>query len=173
MVIERMTSRWIGVFVAVACLMVASAASAEGFAYDLAGELMSPYCPGRTVASCPSPQASELIQWIQVQEAAGASEEEVVEMLIERFGEEILGAPKAEGTGLLAYVIPVVGFVGGGGVAAVVIRRMVGKSDDDDDDDEPGSPSSGGGGSPPDAEPPAASDDEFTRRVEAELAARS
>ena len=172
MVIERTTSRWIGVFVAVACLMVASAASAEGYAYDLAGELMSPYCPGRTVASCPSPQASELIQWIQVQEAGGASEEEVVEMLIERFGEEILGAPKAEGTGLLAYVIPVVGFVGGGGVAAVVIRRMVGQSDDDDDDDA-GPPSTGGGASAPDAEPPAAGDDEFARRVEAELAARS
>ena len=142
------------------------------FTADLAAEMMSPYCPGRTIASCPSPQAGELIQWMQIQEAAGASKEEVVEMLIERFGEEILGAPKAEGTGLLAYVIPVVGFVGGGGVAAVVIRRMVGHFDDDDDD-APGPPSSGGGASPSDVAPPSADDDEFARRVEAELAARS
>ena len=54
-------------------LATAAAAENEGFAYDLASELMSPFCPGRTVSSCPSPQAGELIQWIQVQEAAGAT----------------------------------------------------------------------------------------------------
>ena len=110
-------------------VMAGAASSEESFAYDLAAELMSPFCPGRTVASCPSPQASELIQWIQVQEAAGASEEEVVEMLIDRFGEDILGAPPAEGITLWAYVFPIVGFLGGGGVAAMVLRRIVGRRD--------------------------------------------
>ena len=166
MIVDRMMSRWIVGCVTAACLLFASAASAEGYAYDLAGELMSPYCPGRTVASCPSPQASELIQWIQVQEAAGASEDEVVEMLIERFGEEILGAPKAEGTGLLAYVIPVAGFLAGGGVVALVLRRMVGGAKRESEDSAVVAPSQTKAA-------PAASDDEFARRVEAELAARS
>ena len=160
--------------VAVSLLVVASLAlfgcEDEGpYTQDLAGELMSPFCPGRTVASCPSPQASELIQWIQVQEAAGASKEEVVEMLIERFGPEIEGAPPAEGITLWAYVFPVAGFLGGGGIAAVVLRRIVGRRDDDDDDDsEPPVPTA----SAP-VTPSSADDDEIARLVDEELSNRS
>ena len=152
-----------------ACGLHASAA-AEGFAYDLAAELMSPYCPGRTVASCPSPQAAELIEWISMQEAAGASEDEVVEMLIDRFGEEILGAPPAEGITLWAYVFPVLGFLGGGGVAALALRRLVGGG---------AAPVALGAepaadgvvGAEPDAQP--STDAELARLVDAELAERS
>jgi cytochrome c-type biogenesis protein CcmH/NrfF len=103
-----------------------TAGAGSGWAYDLAGELMSPFCPGRTVASCPSPQATELIPWIATQEAAGATREEVVAMLVEKHGEEILGAPPARGITLWAYVFPVLGFVGFGGVAVLVLRRIVG-----------------------------------------------
>ena len=142
---------------------------------------MSPYCPGRTVASCPSPQAAELIQWISIQEAGGATKEEVVEMLIERFGEEILGAPPAEGITLWAYVFPVMGFLVGGAVAVLVLRRIVGGRDDDDQSP----PASSGGSGGRDAEvvelrPDAgdasdtsdASDDELAALVDAELAGR-
>lgn len=103
----------------------APAASKSSWAYDLAGELMSPFCPGRTLASCPSPQAGELIQWIATQEAAGVSRDEVISMLVERHGEEILGAPPAKGITLWAYVFPVLGFVAFGGIAAVVLSRIV------------------------------------------------
>lgn len=103
----------------------AVAAEPESWGYDLSHDLMSPFCPGRTLATCPSPQASELVQWIVMQEAAGASREQVVEMLIERYGEEILGAPPAEGITLWAYVFPVLGFVVGGGLAFLVLRRIV------------------------------------------------
>jgi len=105
--------------------MAAASALAEGFAYDLAGELMSPFCPGRTLASCPSPQAAELVQWISLQEAAGATRDDVIEMLIDRFGEEILGAPPAKGITLWAYVFPVVGFVLGGGLVVLALQRLV------------------------------------------------
>ncbi|MBY0401956.1 cytochrome c-type biogenesis protein CcmH, partial [Myxococcota bacterium] len=95
------------------------------WAYDLAGELMSPFCPGRTLASCPSPQAAELTQWIALQEAAGVSRDEVVAILVERHGEEILGAPPAKGITLWAYVFPVLGFLAFGGIAALVLSRIV------------------------------------------------
>jgi cytochrome c-type biogenesis protein CcmH/NrfF len=104
---------------------VAIGAEPESWGYDLSHDLMSPFCPGRTLATCPSPQASELVQWIVMQEAAGASREQVVEMLIERYGEEILGAPPAKGITLWAYVFPVLGFLVGGGLAFVVLRRIV------------------------------------------------
>ena len=103
----------------------AGSTSTASWAYDLAGELMSPFCPGRTLASCPSPQAAELIQWIATQEAAGVTREEVIAILVERHGEEILGAPPARGITLWAYVFPVLGFVAFGGVAVLVLRRIV------------------------------------------------
>ena len=160
--------------------LFASMSFAEGYAYDLAGELMSPYCPGRTLSSCPSPQAAELVQWISIQEAAGASQDEVVEQLIERFGEEILGSPPAEGITLWAYIFPVAGFLGGGGIAAVVLRRMVGRSDDDDSQappDKQNSSVAGAAASPLNASKPGATagsdtDDELARLVDAELAGR-
>ena len=51
----------------------ACAEPARGWAYDLMNELMSPYCPGRSLIECPSPDATELRLWIQGQEAAGVS----------------------------------------------------------------------------------------------------
>lgn len=117
----------LAVSVAGACMMGATseAQAEESWGYDLGHELMSPYCPGRTLATCPSPQAAELVQWIVTQEAAGVSQEQVLEMLVDRFGEDILGAPPAEGFTLWAYILPVAVFVIGGGLAFVVLRRVV------------------------------------------------
>ncbi len=102
----------------------ARGAETEGWAYGLANELMSPYCPGRTLAECPSQQAQTLRMWLITQEAAGRSQDEVMADLLERFGEEILAAPRPEGFGLAAYVIPVVLFVLGGLLVVVFIRRQ-------------------------------------------------
>ena len=113
-----------------ACLLVLAASaptqaqSDEGFAYDLARDVMSPFCPGRTLAACPSPQAAELIQWIALQEQAGASREEVEGILYERYGNVMRSAPKAEGWGLAAYVVPLIAALVGIGVVVIVIRRL-------------------------------------------------
>ena len=165
------TKSWLrGVLVAALALALSGCADEGPYTQDLSSELMSPFCPGRTLASCPSPQAGELIQWIQVQEAAGATKDEVVAMLIDRFGEEIQGAPPAEGITLWAYVFPVAGFLGGGGLVALVLRRIVGRRDDDDDDDDdrndesaPPAPPSG---------PTSPEDDELARLVDEELSNR-
>lgn len=158
--------------------ILAMGAQAEGFAYDLAGELMSPFCPGRTLASCPSPQAAELVQWISLQEAAGATREDVIEMLIDRFGEEILGAPPAKGITLWAYVFPVAGFLVGGGLVALALRRLVrrgvvAESDTGPDGGsgqavEPDGAFAGG----PGEETTSDADAELARLVDAELAGR-
>lgn len=160
-------------------------AAAPSWAYDLAGELMSPFCPGRTLASCPSPQAGELIQWIALQEAAGASRDEVIAMLVERHGEEILGSPPAKGITLWAYIFPVLGFVGFGLVAVVVLRRLVGSggassaSSASSGGARPGgasasaAPSVGSSATPGVSVGAGASRDDLARRVDAELAERA
>jgi cytochrome c-type biogenesis protein CcmH len=100
------------------------------WAYQMAHDLMSPYCPGRTLSACPSPQAAELRQWILFQAAAGQTQEQIEAGLLERFGDKILSAPKAEGWGLSAYVVPALGFLIGGGLLWFLLQRLVsGQSD--------------------------------------------
>lgn len=97
----------------------------DSWAYDVWHDTMSPYCPGRTLAECPSPQADQLRLWILDQASGGASRDEVQEVLFQKFGDEILTAPRPEGWGLAAYAIPVLGFVLGGGIVVLVVRRLM------------------------------------------------
>jgi cytochrome c-type biogenesis protein CcmH/NrfF len=85
---------------------------------------MSPYCPGRSLPDCPSPQAAQLREWIIAQETAGRARAEVESELLERYGEEILQAPRARGFGLTAYVAPLLAFLAGGVVVALFLRRQ-------------------------------------------------
>jgi len=97
----------------------------ESWAYEVWHDTMSPYCPGRTLAECPSPQADQLRLWILDQASAGATREEVEQAMFREFGDQILTAPRAEGWGLAAYVIPLAGFVLGGGIVILVVRRLM------------------------------------------------
>jgi len=93
------------------------------WAYDLANELMSPFCPGRSLADCPSPDAASLRMWIIVQASAGRTRADVEEELYARYGGAIRSAPKAEGFGTAAYVIPVAVFIAGGGLVGWFLHR--------------------------------------------------
>jgi cytochrome c-type biogenesis protein CcmH len=96
----------------------------EAWAYDLARDLMSPYCPGRALAECPSPQADQLRLWILQQARAGATREQVEAQLLQTFGDQLLQAPRAEGMGLVAYVVPAVLVVAGAALLALFLRRQ-------------------------------------------------
>ena len=86
--------------------------------------LMSPFCPGRVLIDCPSPQAAELRAWIAEQERAGRSRADVEAQLYAQFGDVILQAPKAQGFGLAAYVVPLVAFACGGALVWLFLRRQ-------------------------------------------------
>jgi len=100
------------------------ARAADGWAYEMANELMSPYCPGRSVADCPSPQAQTLRMWLIVQESAGRARADVEAELVSRYGESILGAPRAKGFGLTAYAIPVAVVAAGASLLIWFLRRQ-------------------------------------------------
>jgi len=134
------------------------------FGYALAHEVMSPYCPGRTLSACPSEQAAELRQWILLQEAAGATREEVLSALEARFGEQIRSAPKASGWGLAAWALPGGAVLIGGLLVVVVLRRMVAP-------DAPAPDAGADAGTGPAAPPKSSADAELERLVDAELAA--
>jgi cytochrome c-type biogenesis protein CcmH/NrfF len=105
-------------------LVAGPAAADDPFALELYNGLMSPYCPGRTLMDCPSEQAGELRDWIAAQEESGRSRAEVEEELYQRYGDVILQAPRAEGFGLAAYVLPVIAFLIGGAIVWVFLRRQ-------------------------------------------------
>jgi cytochrome c-type biogenesis protein CcmH/NrfF len=131
----------------------AAPAPSHSWAIDLDNGLMSPFCPGRTLMDCPSPQAAKLRAWIAEQEQAGRTQDEVEEQLYQQFGDVILQAPRAEGFGLAAYVLPVVAFLAGGAVVWVFLRRQVRH------------------GGPPAPHVPTAIDPEIERRIDEELRA--
>lgn len=113
---------WLGVSTAAAA--GEATAAPEGWAYKLPRDLMSPFCPGRTLAACSSPQAESLRVWLIAQEASGRSRADVEAELFERYGDVLRSAPRAEGFGLAAYVFPIVAFVVGAVVVVVFLIRQ-------------------------------------------------
>ena len=98
----------------------------EGWTYQLWRELMSPFCPGLSLADCPSSSAESLRTWILLQEASGRSRSDVEADLLERYGDTILAAPRPEGIGLAAYAIPALVLVAGGVLLGVFLKRQTG-----------------------------------------------
>lgn len=109
-------------------LVAGAPASAEEpapeWSYALSSELMSPYCPGRALPDCPSPQATELRRWIVDQARDGRTKDEVMSELLARFGEQMLQRPRAQGFGLAAYAIPGFGMLAGLGLLTFFLRRQ-------------------------------------------------
>lgn len=58
---------------------------------ELSNDLMSPFCPGRTIASCPSSRARQLEDEILAQAKAGKSRDEIEAALVEQYGSDIVG----------------------------------------------------------------------------------
>lgn len=67
------------------------ASDPQAILQSLSGDLMSPYCPGRTIASCPSKSARKLEDEILSLAEEGHSRDEIETQLVARFGAEIIG----------------------------------------------------------------------------------
>ncbi len=115
-------------------LVAAGAAAADArqtparqAASDLSRELMSPFCPGKLLADCTSPNAGELREAITGRLAAGETVAAVKDDLVRQYGKEILGAPPAEGVGWLAWIVPgLLGLVSAVGIGWKVAQAVRG-----------------------------------------------
>jgi cytochrome c-type biogenesis protein CcmH len=87
-------------------------------ANKLLGTLMSPFCPGLTLANCPSVYAETLRVSVRGRLDAGETPDSIVESLVAAFGEGIRGAPRAAGLGLVLWVLPAI-VLGAGGIAVL------------------------------------------------------
>lgn len=75
---------------------------------------MSPYCPGLTLASCPSPSADSLRRAIIDRVNAGESRASIMTSLTAHYGDAIRAAPSTTGFGLVGWLMPFVLLVFGG-----------------------------------------------------------
>ncbi len=122
-------SRYVPLVVLTIVVLCATAADAQDAtarqqAFTLAGQLMSPFCPGLLLSSCQSQGAHDLKEEITKRLEAGETQEAVVSDLVRRFGPGIRGAPEMHGIGLVAWLGPAV--IGGIGVLVlgVALRRF-------------------------------------------------
>lgn len=81
---------------------------AELILQELSTELMSPYCPGRTISACPSDQARKLEDHILAEARSGKTREQIETDLRARFGDEIVGYAPPPG---MLWVALIVGLV--------------------------------------------------------------
>jgi len=84
-----------------------SSSEAQELVIELSHDLMSPYCPGRTIATCPSPQARKLENEMLVKAEAGMTREQIETELVGRFPDiqGYLGRPELLwGTALIAVL---------------------------------------------------------------------
>ena len=108
-VLIRKTVR-VGALVLLLVPMRASGATAQQAidkaANEIFGSVMSPFCPGMTIATCPSSQAADLRVQIRNRLAAGATKQEVLDELYSVWGEEVLGPVPKGGLGVFAWLVP-------------------------------------------------------------------
>jgi cytochrome c-type biogenesis protein CcmH len=108
-------------------LMTASPGPAQANVDETADRLfnhvMSPYCPGKLLATCGSGQAETLRQEVRRELAAGKTGDEVEAELYYRFGDSIRSEPKTSGVGLLAWILPAVLLVATGAWLVTWLRR--------------------------------------------------
>ena len=94
---------------------------------EVAGALMSPACPGRTLLNCTSSQAEQWRELIRQKLAQGESKDQILRYFVDMSGEGILAAPPKQGFALTAWLLPVFVMINGAGLIVVLTRRWAQK----------------------------------------------
>jgi cytochrome c-type biogenesis protein CcmH len=90
-------------------------------ANELSRNLMSPFCPGRTLADCGSPDAAVVRDEIRAALREGESPDAIQKRIEARFGDHVIGVPQ-QGIG---WALPISVLLIGAGLGAVAVLRMV------------------------------------------------
>jgi len=70
-------------------------------------QVFSPFCPGRSLNDCPSSKAAELKDELRAKLEAGASSEEVLREVFQRYGDQYRAVPLFAGVGVLVWIAPI------------------------------------------------------------------
>lgn len=92
---------------------------------DIAGELMSPACPGRTLLNCTSEHAGQWQELIRQKVAQGVPKDEIMQYFINIGGEEVLASPPKRGFTLAVWLLPAFALLNGAGLIILLTTRWV------------------------------------------------
>ena len=95
----------------------------EAMTTALASELRCPVCQGNSIQDSPSELAQQMGDLIRDQLRAGKTPDEVRAYFVDKYGEWILLAPKAQGFNLVVYLVPVVVVLLGGMIVWRTVRK--------------------------------------------------
>lgn len=102
--------------------------SADADAQQLFREVMSPFCPGLTLADCPSPNAFTLRDEIRARLAGGDSRQVIGDELVAKYGAAILADPSDTPIGTIVWGVPFVLSALGATGLAWFLRRAVART---------------------------------------------
>ena len=92
---------------------------------DIAGELMSPACPGRTLLNCTSEHAGQWQELIRQKMAQGVPKDEIMQYFVNIGGEEVLASPPKRGFTLAVWLLPAFALLNGVGLIIMLTTRWV------------------------------------------------
>jgi cytochrome c-type biogenesis protein CcmH len=93
----------------------------------LSEELRCPKCQNQNIADSNAPIAQDLRKLLHQQLEQGASDEEILEYMVARYGEFVRYRPRFDGVGVFLWLAPVLLLLAGIGVLMAVLRSRPGK----------------------------------------------
>lgn len=94
---------------------------------EVAGELMSPACPGRTLINCTSAHADQWRELVRQKLAEGETKEQIIQHFVDISGEAILASPPKRGFTLTVWLLPLFFIINGAGLIIVLTLRWAHK----------------------------------------------
>ncbi len=87
--------------------------TADQRVYQLSQQLMCPVCDGQTLDQSQAQLSADMKEVVRRKIEEGNSNQQIRDYFVERYGEIVLASPDAGGFNLIAWVMPVVIFLGG------------------------------------------------------------
>lgn len=100
----------------------------EARANALAKELRCLVCQNQTIADSEAELAKDLKQQVREQLKAGRSNDEIVEYMVQRYGDFVLYRPRFQPTTLLLWLGPALLFVGGVVILLISMRNRAARA---------------------------------------------
>lgn len=108
-------------------LATESAAGRKDPARAITSQLICPCSCGEILSGCTCETGKSMQGFVTDELKKGKTKDQITASLVGKYGEVILGAPKAEGFNLLVWVLPFVATAIGFVIAALVLKRWVGR----------------------------------------------
>lgn len=91
--------------------------------HEVSMEVYSPFCPGKTLAMCPSPNAADVRMDIQKMATEGMEKEAIKDEVVKKYGEEfrLQPPPASDNYGLFALIL--LTFIGVFGIVKFISRK--------------------------------------------------